>query len=598
MQSGTVSPPRTDSLRTIPLARPRPRRLYDGLKRLVDILAALFGLALLSPLFLLVALLIKRDSPGPVFYRGPRLGKGGRVFKILKFRTMYERPESYDGPRVTAQGDARITPLGAWLRSTKLNELPQLWNVLVGEMSLVGPRPEDPEIGAGWPEVVRNEVLSVRPGITSPASVLYRNEEALLHHGNLMDAYLEDILPSKLRLDQLYVRNRSFWLDMDVILWTFLVLLPQEFARQPLPERLFLGPLSRLMTRYVSWFIVDLLVTFVALGVVGVFWRSFGPLNVGLFKSLVLALGFSILFSATCAFMGVNRIVWSQANFTDALDLLPALGLGTLLALLVSSLWQGGVLDYPGGPLPPALIVMGAGLAGIGFVTVRYRERLLATLAARLVAARPGAMDARERVLIVGVGEAGQFFAWWLQAGRAGSAFRVVGYVDDDLYKQQMRIRGANVLGRREDIPQLVRKYDIGIILFAIHNIPEEERRSVLEICKSTPARVVFAPDLLASLRHAVNGSQASGKTSLPGGPGLSAPPAPSSLEDDVRQDTASKPPAERVSALLAELEAHLEDGDLSAARQCLHDLRSSLVADEARSPGSEQVLNIPHHGS
>jgi hypothetical protein len=453
---------------------------------------------------------------------------------------------------------------------------------------------------------VRDEVLSVRPGITSPASVLFRNEEALLHHSSLMEAYLEEILPSKLRLDQLYVRNRSFWLDMDVILWTFLVLLPQEFARQPLPERLFLGPLSRLMTRYVSWFLMDMLVTFIALGVVGLFWRSFGPLNVGLLKSFTLALGFSVLFSITCAFMGVNRIVWSQANFTDALDLLPALGLGAMLALLISSLWQGGVLGYPGGPLPPALVLMGAGLAGAGFVAVRYRERLLATLAARLLAARPGALDARERVLIVGVGEAGQFFAWWLQSGRAGSAFRVVGYVDDDLYKQQMRIRGANVLGRREDIPHLVSQYDIGILLFAIHNIPEEERRSVLEICKSTPAKVVHAPDIMNSLRRAVQSPASNGHSNHNGataangaksnGAGVSkTQPLGSPVEAGARKNCDLELPAAQVGGWLAELEERLEDGDISAARQYLNDLRSSLPAVETARAHTDQPVNIPY---
>src|SRR5690242_16996551 len=105
-----------------------------GLKRAFDILVSALGLLLLSPVFGLIALWIKRESPGPVFYRGPRLGKDGKPFLILKFRTMYERPESYQGPSVTAQGDRRITLLGGWLRETKLNELPQLWNVLVGEM--------------------------------------------------------------------------------------------------------------------------------------------------------------------------------------------------------------------------------------------------------------------------------------------------------------------------------------------------------------------------------------------------------------------------------------------------------------------------------
>ena len=113
----------------------------DLAKRLMDVVVSLLALILLSPIFLWIALRIKRDSPGPVFYRGPRLGKDGREFYILKFRTMHENPESYQGPRVTAQDDPRITRFGAWLRDTKLNEFPQFWNVLIGEMSLVGPRP-------------------------------------------------------------------------------------------------------------------------------------------------------------------------------------------------------------------------------------------------------------------------------------------------------------------------------------------------------------------------------------------------------------------------------------------------------------------------
>ncbi|HZW04014.1 MAG TPA: sugar transferase, partial [Anaerolineaceae bacterium] len=120
------------------------------LRRGFDIVFAGLALILLSPFYLLIAFLIKRDSPGPVLYRGDRMGRGGKVFKILKFRTMYEDDRSYQGPRVTAQDDPRITPTGRWLRDTKINELPQLWNVLRGDMSLVGPRPEDPSIASRW----------------------------------------------------------------------------------------------------------------------------------------------------------------------------------------------------------------------------------------------------------------------------------------------------------------------------------------------------------------------------------------------------------------------------------------------------------------
>src|SRR5512138_750044 len=148
-------------------------KLDDFARRMLDIFLALFGLLVLSPLFLLIGIAIKRSSPGPVYYWGPRAGKDGKPFRILKFRTMYERKESYDGPKVTAENDPRVTPLGRILRQTKINELPQLWNVLIGDMSMVGPRPEDPTIASEWPEEVQREVLSVRPGITSPASIVY-----------------------------------------------------------------------------------------------------------------------------------------------------------------------------------------------------------------------------------------------------------------------------------------------------------------------------------------------------------------------------------------------------------------------------------------
>jgi lipopolysaccharide/colanic/teichoic acid biosynthesis glycosyltransferase len=130
------------------------------MKRAMDVTVSLTVLILLSPLFALIAAAIRRDSPGPAFYRGERVGRCGKVFKILKFRTMYETPASYSGPKVTAQDDPRVTPLGRWLRSTKLNELPQFWNVLMGEMSLVGPRPEDPTLAQSWPAAVREEILS------------------------------------------------------------------------------------------------------------------------------------------------------------------------------------------------------------------------------------------------------------------------------------------------------------------------------------------------------------------------------------------------------------------------------------------------------
>jgi lipopolysaccharide/colanic/teichoic acid biosynthesis glycosyltransferase len=185
-------------------------------KRLFDFVAALAGLILLAPLFALAALWIKRDSPGPVFFRQQRVGRNGRLFAIYKLRTMTAGPDA--SAQLTVGRDPRITKAGKFLRDHKLDELPQLINVLLGEMSLVGPRPEVPRYVASYPPEVRAIVLSVAPGITDWASILYREESAIL--GRAADperAYLETILPAKLDYYVRYVRERSFRTDLRII---------------------------------------------------------------------------------------------------------------------------------------------------------------------------------------------------------------------------------------------------------------------------------------------------------------------------------------------------------------------------------------------
>jgi lipopolysaccharide/colanic/teichoic acid biosynthesis glycosyltransferase len=544
-----------------PAARTIRTRAIDCTKRVLDIVGSMVGLILSAPFFLLIAWQVRRDSPGPIFYRGARLGKDGKVFNIIKFRTMVERPESYQGPRLTARNDPRITRFGAWLRESKLNELPQLWNILVGEMSLVGPRPEDPEIGAVWPAAVREEILSIRPGMTSPASVLYRNEESMLQGDHVMEAYLRKILPSKLRLDQLYVRNRSVLLDLDILLWTFLALLPRVRVSGPGEDWLFLGPLTRLIGRYMSWFVVDMLVTFVAIGVTGLLWRSFGPLDVGVLKSIGLALGFATIYSVTGALMGINRIVWSKAASLDSLDLLPAITLSTVIALLFNRFWNVQ------SPLPTAMILVASFLAAFGFVIVRYQDRILSGLACRWIRLRGNSYAARERVLIVGGGESGQFVAWWLQNSKGGSVIRVVGYIDDDLYLQDTRIRGVHVLGKRDDIPRLVKAHDIGIIIFAIHNIPPAERDRLLAICRSTPARVVMIPDIIGGLREMVLGNQSTDQGGL-------------AVQDNEKtpQVQAANLQTEQVIAWLAELDQLAASGDFQRMQSRIHALKQGII--------------------
>lgn len=192
-------------------------------KRVFDLVAASLGLVALAPLLVLIAAWVRLDSPGPVFYRQQRVGRGGVLFDILKFRTMFVRPS--DGRQLTVGLDPRVTRAGRFLRHYKLDELPQLLNVVQGTMSLVGPRPEVPRYVACYPPQVRALVLSVAPGITDWASILYKEESVIL--GRAADpeqAYVETILPAKLDYYVRYVRERNFWVDLQIICRTLAAL--------------------------------------------------------------------------------------------------------------------------------------------------------------------------------------------------------------------------------------------------------------------------------------------------------------------------------------------------------------------------------------
>jgi lipopolysaccharide/colanic/teichoic acid biosynthesis glycosyltransferase len=190
-------------------------------KRAFDLVASASGLLLLWPMMVVIALAVRLDSPGPALYRQVRVGRAGREFELLKFRSMVSG-RSAKGPLVTASGDARITRVGRWLRSSKLDELPQLINVLRGDMSLVGPRPEVPRYVAMYPRHLRNVVLSVRPGITDEASIEFRDEGDILGAAADPEAtYVRQILPRKLEIYERYVRDHSLAGDLRILWRTF-----------------------------------------------------------------------------------------------------------------------------------------------------------------------------------------------------------------------------------------------------------------------------------------------------------------------------------------------------------------------------------------
>lgn len=205
-----------DATSRTPRGRP-DNRIYELAKRSLDVVGAVLGILILSPLLVLIALLIKLTSPGPVFYRGVRSGRYGTVFRIYKFRSMVTGAER--GAGTTSRNDPRITPIGRFLRRYKLDEIPQLFNVLFGQMSLVGPRPELPR----YTDQYSGEellILEVKPGITDYSSLKFSKLNELIEDDDPDRAFEENVLKEKNRLRIQYVNNHSFWRDLDLIFMT------------------------------------------------------------------------------------------------------------------------------------------------------------------------------------------------------------------------------------------------------------------------------------------------------------------------------------------------------------------------------------------
>lgn len=198
------------------------------LKRAFDIVAAILGLILFSPLMIYLALRIAYEDKGPIFYRGVRIGLDGKTFRIFKFRSMVINAENLGGVS-TANDDPRITKIGKFIRKYKLDELPQLFNVFIGNMSFVGPRPEVKRYTDMYTEAEKI-ILSVKPGITDWASLWNSNEGGILAGSKDPEKdYMERIRPGKLRLQMAYVQKHSFWVDLTILFQTFLTILGRPF---------------------------------------------------------------------------------------------------------------------------------------------------------------------------------------------------------------------------------------------------------------------------------------------------------------------------------------------------------------------------------
>lgn len=464
-------------------------------RRVIDVLVSFFGLLFSTPMFFVIRTIIKRDTPGPVFYHGDRVGKDGKNFKILKFRTMYEEPNCYNGKRLTVSSDPRVTKAGRWLRDSKMNELPQLWNVLLGQMSLVGPRPEDPEIFEDWPEKFKTQYKKVRPGVTSPASLIFFDEEDKISSTNTENDYLENILPFKLGIDFNYLSHRTVLNDLDTLFMTFIALFPR-MRKERLKESTFdKGPLISFFYGFFNWFLIDFAVAGFATSISIFVWRLSMPLNIGFINALLLPFFVALGFSFTNVVFGLNRIAWRYAPGEAIMDV----GISTALTTLIIGIIS---IVVPSLQIPLGIVLLTGVLSFIGFSMARYRERLLTGLATRWLRLRGEVEHVGERAIIIGAGDLGVQTSWYIKHGYMKRVLSVVGFVDDNIYKDNLIFDSSPVLGRVSDLPDLVDKNHVDVLIFAIENISKHRQRRIENICQKANAQFIHTRNLINDLNN------------------------------------------------------------------------------------------------
>jgi FlaA1/EpsC-like NDP-sugar epimerase/lipopolysaccharide/colanic/teichoic acid biosynthesis glycosyltransferase len=448
--------------------------------RLVDLVVATVVLVVVSPVLALCATVVKLSSPGPVIHVSDRVGRAGNVFHLYKLRTMVS---GEPGPAVTAKDDPRITRVGGFLRRTRLDELPQLINVLRGDMALVGPRPEDPHFVELY-NAEQREVLSVRPGITGPTALAYHGESELLTGADPESTYLSELMPRKLQLDLEYLRTRTVLGDLAIIVRTVAVVVGLRSWYSA----------AAWIRRRLPWLAIDVVV--VAAGFYAAYLLRFVDTGVprGVENPGTLTLA---LVPIAAVFAGFNRAFrlgrreWRYATAADVRVIALAASLSTLAVVIADALL--GV--HRERPVPLGVVLVGSFFTFSGFVVSRYWSRLVIGFRA------PAAADRlRTRTLIFGAGDAGQSLAYRLMRESQSQNYDVVGFVDDDRAKTGRIIHGIPVVGTRDNLQHLVTNLEIDMIVLSMNNIAGTDVRDILTLALQTPARIKIVPGLHEAL--------------------------------------------------------------------------------------------------
>src|SRR5262249_17685206 len=391
------------------------------LKRCIDLILVCIGLALTLPFLPLIALLIKLDSRGPVLYRCDRVGKDGKTFKMYKFRTMYETAGPI-GASVSPEGDPRVTPFGRLLRRTKINELPQLLNILKGEMTFVGPRPEALDLAALYPPHAR-AIFAVTPGLVGPNQILGRNEEEWYPpEVDPQQYYIEVILPKKLPLDLEYVRQPSLCKDLR-----YLVLGLKETVCKALSWKLVLQNKSQLCLLG-----TDFVLSIVSFGLAHLL-RFDGFAEEKTFTTFVQLLPILVLIRISCFFyFGLYSVLIRYLSYVDVWNIFKGVFVSSTLFIGLTFF-----LDFRTFSRSVLLI---DGLCLFVFMTaLRLASRLFREWQTR----SQKAQEEKRRVFIFGAGSAGALAFRFLMASQ--EAYEVIGFLDDNPVKRHKTLYGRKV---------------------------------------------------------------------------------------------------------------------------------------------------------
>ena len=440
--------------------------------RLIDLIVSLVALILLLPVFLLVAIAIKLDSRGPVFYSQLRVGRRGRTFGVHKFRSMVIDAERL-GPPLTGSADPRVTRVGKFLRLVRLDELPQLLNVLKGEMSLVGPRPEVPSVVEQYtPE--QREVLEVKPGITGPTQLSWLDESERYPSGvDPYQHYNEHFIHEKLQSDLEYVRTRSVRKDLWLLIQTPLVIAKTILERfHPYPT-----------TRQIARLAADCLAVAVA-NLAAFMIRFDGEIPKGVILHLLFGLPVTCMaYLLSFLVLKTYRSLWRFVGIEDLWQVIKAPALGGSLAALALFLlgWTG---------YPRSVLLLTALLTVL--FTGGMRLAVRSSVKRRMTVPANGN---RRNIVIVGAGKTGESVAREIRSNPALGC-DLIGFVDDDLSKQGATIHGLPVLGTIERLPELTLAHAIQEAFIAIPAATGTEMRRISGACARASLNFKTLPSL------------------------------------------------------------------------------------------------------